>query len=162
MSRQAHERELHRWTSVRLKPHGHGSVNPNSLDLRDLEEAVHVEFGMPGRVARRLPPTNYLNRTGAHSITGPLQRPRTAALSGSNPKAPGSAGGYLTGIWQHPNGQVADDWLRENLYRQGRKFTPDELVERTTGAPVSTGPYLISSICVRNTVQCTGCRREIT
>jgi hypothetical protein len=28
------------------------------------------------------------------------------------------------------------------IYRHGRKFTPDELVERTTGAPVSTGPYL--------------------
>jgi hypothetical protein len=96
MSRQAHERELHRWTSVRLKPHGHGSANPT------LEEAVHVEFGMPGRVARSLPPTNeVLNRTGAHSITGPRQRPRTAALSGSNPKAPGSAGGYLPSC-SHP------------------------------------------------------------
>jgi hypothetical protein len=95
MSRQAHERELHRWTSVRLKPQ-HGSANPNSLDLRGLEEAEHVEFAMPGRVARGLPPTNeVLNWTGAHSITGPRQRPRTAALSGSNPKAPGSAGGYL-------------------------------------------------------------------
>src|SRR6266508_1235855 len=31
----------------------------------------------------------------ALSLTGPRQRPRTAALSGSNPKAPGSAGGYL-------------------------------------------------------------------
>jgi len=28
-------------------------------------EALHVEFAMPGRVARRLPPTNEaLNRTG--------------------------------------------------------------------------------------------------
>jgi carboxypeptidase Taq len=33
-------------------------------------------------------------------------------------------------------------WLRQGLYRHGRKFKPDELVERTTGAPVSIAPYL--------------------
>jgi Zn-dependent M32 family carboxypeptidase len=32
--------------------------------------------------------------------------------------------------------------LREHLYQQGRKFKPDELVERTTGGPISTKPYL--------------------
>ena len=33
-------------------------------------------------------------------------------------------------------------WLRENLYRHGRKFTPDELVKRATGGPMSIGPYI--------------------
>lgn len=34
-------------------------------------------------------------------------------------------------------------WLRENLYRHGRKFKPNELVRRVTGEPMNTGPYLI-------------------
>jgi carboxypeptidase Taq len=33
-------------------------------------------------------------------------------------------------------------WLCEHLYQYGRKFTPDELVERATGGPMSVGPYL--------------------
>jgi carboxypeptidase Taq len=33
-------------------------------------------------------------------------------------------------------------WLREHLYKHGRKFKPYELVERTTGGQMSAGPYL--------------------
>jgi carboxypeptidase Taq len=33
-------------------------------------------------------------------------------------------------------------WLCAHLYQYGRKFTPDELVERATGGPMSVGPYL--------------------
>ncbi|MEA2937810.1 MAG: carboxypeptidase Taq, partial [Alphaproteobacteria bacterium] len=33
-------------------------------------------------------------------------------------------------------------WLRDNIYRHGRKFTPNELVERATGGPMSMEPYL--------------------
>jgi carboxypeptidase Taq len=33
-------------------------------------------------------------------------------------------------------------WLREHLYRHGRKFTPDELVERATGGPMRIAPYV--------------------
>jgi carboxypeptidase Taq len=33
-------------------------------------------------------------------------------------------------------------WLRENLYRHGRKFAPDELVARATGTPMQMAPYL--------------------
>jgi carboxypeptidase Taq len=33
-------------------------------------------------------------------------------------------------------------WLRENLYRQGRKFTPAETVQRATGESISVEPYL--------------------
>ncbi|MEZ4770743.1 MAG: carboxypeptidase M32 [Caldilineales bacterium] len=33
-------------------------------------------------------------------------------------------------------------WLADNLYRYGRKFTADELIERVTGAPLSIDPYV--------------------
>ncbi|HEY8031802.1 MAG TPA: carboxypeptidase M32 [Methylocella sp.] len=33
-------------------------------------------------------------------------------------------------------------WLREHLYRHGRKLQPDELVVRAAGGPMSTAPYL--------------------
>jgi carboxypeptidase Taq len=33
-------------------------------------------------------------------------------------------------------------WLRDYLYQHGRKFKPNELVERTTGGHMSVGPYL--------------------
>lgn len=34
------------------------------------------------------------------------------------------------------------DWLRERVHRHGRKFTPDELTERATGAPIQAGPWI--------------------
>jgi carboxypeptidase Taq len=33
-------------------------------------------------------------------------------------------------------------WLRENVHRHGARYYPDELVERATGRPLDTGPYL--------------------
>ncbi len=33
-------------------------------------------------------------------------------------------------------------WLADNLYRHGRKFTADELIERVTGGPLSIDPYI--------------------
>jgi carboxypeptidase Taq len=33
-------------------------------------------------------------------------------------------------------------WLREHVHRHGAKFTPDELVRRATGAPLSIEPYV--------------------
>jgi len=33
-------------------------------------------------------------------------------------------------------------WLQHNVYRHGRKYQPNELVERVTGKPISTEPYL--------------------
>jgi carboxypeptidase Taq len=33
-------------------------------------------------------------------------------------------------------------WLRSELHRHGRKFEPKELVERITGSPVDSEPYL--------------------
>jgi carboxypeptidase Taq len=34
------------------------------------------------------------------------------------------------------------DWLRENIYRHGSKFTPSEIVKRATGSAMSMKPYL--------------------
>jgi len=34
------------------------------------------------------------------------------------------------------------DWLTEQIYRYGRKLTTAELLQRATGGPLSTGPYL--------------------
>jgi carboxypeptidase Taq len=34
------------------------------------------------------------------------------------------------------------DWLRTHLYQHGRKFDPNEIVERATGSPVTIVPYL--------------------
>ena len=33
-------------------------------------------------------------------------------------------------------------WLRQNVYRFGRQFTPAELVEKATGAPMKIEPYV--------------------
>jgi carboxypeptidase Taq len=33
-------------------------------------------------------------------------------------------------------------WLRDRVHRHGRKFTPDELVERATGQPITAGPWI--------------------
>jgi carboxypeptidase Taq len=33
-------------------------------------------------------------------------------------------------------------WLRQRLYRHGRKFPPSDLVERATGSPMNMAPYL--------------------
>ena len=34
------------------------------------------------------------------------------------------------------------EWLTENLYRHGRKFTPKETLERLVGGPIDPDPYL--------------------
>lgn len=34
------------------------------------------------------------------------------------------------------------DWLHQNVHRHGRKFTPNELLERATGRPLSAGPWI--------------------
>jgi carboxypeptidase Taq len=33
-------------------------------------------------------------------------------------------------------------WLRENVYAPGSKFTPDELIKRVTGRPLTISPYI--------------------
>jgi carboxypeptidase Taq len=61
-----------------------------------------------------------------------------------------SAQFYAAALRTHPDipheiasGQFATlhSWLRENLYRHGSKFAPNDLVERATGAVMQTEPY---------------------
>ena len=33
-------------------------------------------------------------------------------------------------------------WLRKNVHRHGKKFTPVETIKRATGGPLNTGPYV--------------------
>jgi len=33
-------------------------------------------------------------------------------------------------------------WLRKNVHRHGRKFTPNELLERVTGKPLTAAPWV--------------------
>lgn len=62
-----------------------------------------------------------------------------------------SAQFYQAALSAHPQipdqireGQFATlhQWLRENLYCHGRKFTPAELVERVTGSPLTIEPFV--------------------
>ena len=34
------------------------------------------------------------------------------------------------------------EWLREHVHRHGRRYSPDELCRRATGAPLSAEPFL--------------------
>ena len=33
-------------------------------------------------------------------------------------------------------------WLRRNVHQHGRKFTPNELLERATGRPLTAAPWI--------------------
>ena len=45
---------------------------------------------------------------------------------------------------QIARGEFAEirEWLRENVHRHGRKFTPVETLERAVGGPIDAEPYL--------------------
>ena len=58
---------------------------------------------------------------------------------------------YEAALKKHPNipGDIAKgkfdtlhEWLKEDLYRHGSKFTPDELIQRLTGGPLRIEPYI--------------------
>jgi carboxypeptidase Taq len=38
--------------------------------------------------------------------------------------------------------EAIHEWLREHLYRHGRKFTPAEMTARVAGGPIDPEPYL--------------------
>jgi carboxypeptidase Taq len=43
--------------------------------------------------------------------------------------------------WEQANFEPLHTWLRENIYRHGRKYNTLELVERITGGPIDLAPY---------------------
>ncbi len=58
---------------------------------------------------------------------------------------------YAAALEAHPEipGQIESGkfntlhaWLRENIYRHGRKYTTSELIARTTGGPLKIQPYI--------------------
>jgi len=58
---------------------------------------------------------------------------------------------YAAALKQHPGipdeiarGEFATlhGWLRDNIYRHGAKFPPNELLKRATGSPMTMQPYL--------------------
>jgi carboxypeptidase Taq len=62
-----------------------------------------------------------------------------------------SAQFYAAAVKAHPNipAEIAAGkfdtlygWLTKNLYRHGSKFTPNDLIARATGEPMSMQPYL--------------------
>jgi carboxypeptidase Taq len=62
-----------------------------------------------------------------------------------------SAQFYAAALKAHPEigGEMArgefttlHGWLRQKLYRHGRKFPPDEIVKRSTGKPMTIAPYI--------------------
>jgi carboxypeptidase Taq len=48
----------------------------------------------------------------------------------------------LEGHFERGEFGVLLKWLRTNVYRHGRKFTPNELMERVTGRPLTPGPWI--------------------
>lgn len=62
-----------------------------------------------------------------------------------------SAQFYNTALKAHPNipaemklgkFDTLHNWLTENIYKHGRKYTAPELVERATGSPLTIEPYI--------------------
>jgi len=34
------------------------------------------------------------------------------------------------------------NWMREKIHKPGAKYTPTELIQRVTGGPIRTAPFL--------------------
>ena len=116
-----------------------------SLSIRDLPEAWHERFEKDFGVT---PPDD---RDGVlqdvHWYSGVIG----GAFQGYTLGNILSAAFFAEALKAHPEvpGQMKDGkfntlhgWLRDNIYRHGRKFTAPELVERVTGGPISIDPYI--------------------
>jgi carboxypeptidase Taq len=115
------------------------------LDLRELPDAWNARM------------QEYLGVTVTDDAQGVLQDMHWSA--GSLGYFPTYALGNVVSlqIWEEALGAMPDlqdqigrgefgelrEWLRDQLYRHGRKFKPKELIERITGAPgMDPAPYL--------------------
>ena len=88
VSRQAHERRPHRWIGVHCKEMHQEGKSLDPIPGPQVQLGMRVEVQPSGRTKGLLNlPRHYLGAASA--------APNSAALSGSIPKAPGSAGGYL-------------------------------------------------------------------
>ena len=116
-----------------------------SLAVKDLPEAWHARY------------QSDLGRRAPNDIDGVLQDVHWyggfvgGAFQGYTLGNIMSALFYDQAVKAHPEipteiaaGQFGTlhTWLRENIYRYGRKFTANELIERTTGSPLTIEPYM--------------------
>ncbi len=79
---------------------------------------------------------------------------RAAASATSRPTRSATSSGCRSGSASAPSCRTSTssspaasssqlhDWLREHVYRHGRKFTPQELLERLVGGGMDAGPYV--------------------
>ena len=88
VSRQAHERRPHRWIGVHCKEMHQEGKSLDSIPGPQVQLGMRVEVRSSGR-------TKELLSLPSHHLGAASAAPNSAALSGSIPKAPGSAGGYL-------------------------------------------------------------------
>lgn len=95
-------------------------VTPPS-DANGVLQDIHWSGGMVGYF-----PTYTLGNVIAAQLYGAAQRDQPA-LAGQ--LADGEYGGLLA-------------WLRANIHQHGRKFTPNELLQRITGGGLDARPYL--------------------
>jgi len=116
-----------------------------SLSIRDLPEAWHERFEKDFGVT---PPDD---RDGAlqdvHWYSGVIG----GAFQGYTLGNILSAAFFAEALKAHPDvpeqmkeGKFSTlhGWLKDNIYRHGRKFTAPELVQRVTGGPISIEPYI--------------------
>ena len=115
-----------------------------ALSTADLPEAWNALF------------KEYLGRDVPNDRLGVLQDVHWAG--GSFGYFPTYALGNVVGlqIWERIRAELPDvdeqfargefgqlhDWLREHVYRHGRKFTPQELLEQLIGGGMDAGPYV--------------------
>jgi carboxypeptidase Taq len=115
------------------------------LKVADLPEAWRARF----EADLRLAPPDYRNGClqdvhwyagtvgggfQGYTIGNVLSAQFYAAALGAHPEIPGeiARGEFAT----------LHGWLRQNIYRHGRKFRPDELVRRATGSSMRIAPYI--------------------
>ncbi len=115
-----------------------------SLSTKDLPEAWNTRF------------KEYLGLDVPEDRLGVLQDVHWSG--GSFGYFPTYALGNVVGlqIWERARTELPDldeqfargefgplhEWLREHVYRHGRKFTPQELLERVVGGGMDAGPYV--------------------
>lgn len=116
-----------------------------SLEIKDLPEAWRARFKDDFGIQ---PPDDrdgvlqdvhwYAGQVGGvfqgYTLGNLLSAQFYAEALKANPQIPGEM--------QQGKFATLHTWLRENVYRHGRKYTAPELVQRVTGGPLRTEPYI--------------------
>lgn len=116
-----------------------------TLEIRDLPDAWHARFESDFGIT---PPDHkdgvlqdvhwYAGRIGGvfqgYTLGNILSAQIYEAALKAHPEIPQQIG---RGEFETLHG-----WLKEHIYRHGRKFTASELIERVTGGPLTIDPYI--------------------